>query len=174
MEKKFDVSLVLANTKNANNLKLLYEILCFCKEIGAVTLEIEFVNPDIFTGKDFVNPVFFDRLKVCVSLPGERVRYEKPKRKEEIGHEKLHYLKANFDSLFIEWYKENSLMTFNVFNLQLFDKNGSVVADFTDDQLSIHIYSLSKQELEKVRKIAKKYSVDSTTDTAKTLIKKWH
>jgi len=166
-EELYNASLSLENIEENLRMKVVYNLLCFCKRNGATEFEIEFFakNPD--TGGHFVNPELLGKALVCTTLPKGFAKYEKPSKDKELGKDDWCYLHADFNDKFIEWYKKNPLMTWLPFDLNLLDSKDRLIANFTKDHSSIGISYLNKTEGESLKKIVGKHAVKIKIDISK-------
>jgi len=149
----YGAGLSLEKIDSPNRKEIVYNLLRFCKGKGATEFEMEFLTPNPDTGKPVINPDFLGHAMVCVSKPGEIVRYEKLSGKGI--EDKLHYVHAKFGNKFIDWYKENELMTWLPFDLNLFNDKDQLIANFTEDHSLIGISYLNRGDVELLKKMLK-------------------
>lgn len=140
-----------------NSKEIIYWLLNFCKKIGAFDFELDFINPDMYTGQPFVNPSLLkDATVLNASITANEERkvadHEKPKN---------YYLIAKFDAKFINWFKEHELASWSLFNLDLFDSTGQAIANFSQDDFLINIYRLTAENVNLLKKFFGKHNFNN-------------
>ncbi|MFH1695745.1 MAG: hypothetical protein ABH850_04975 [Candidatus Micrarchaeota archaeon] len=134
------------------------ELLLFCKKKGNIKFEMEFATPNLDNDKPFINPQILKKAEYsnCENKPffahtTFNQKKQIKKEKEPAFCEVIHKI----DNDFIEWYKNNELISWQPFKLNIFNKNDILTAAFDEQSISLHF--LTKSEANFLKEKMKKH-----------------